>query len=55
MPVLNGIQAARVIRLDSPQSAIVILSSNADRQLIEVVKDVGAKAYEAGQQELVPR
>jgi two-component system nitrate/nitrite response regulator NarL len=44
MPVLNGIEAARVIKSDSPQSAIVILSSHADKHLIEVAKEVGAKA-----------
>jgi CheY-like chemotaxis protein len=47
MPVLNGIEAARVIKSDSPQSAIVILSSNADKHLVEVAKEVGAKAYVA--------
>jgi two-component system nitrate/nitrite response regulator NarL len=44
MPVLNGIEAARVIKSDSPQSAIVILSSHADKHLVEIAKEVGAKA-----------
>jgi two-component system, NarL family, nitrate/nitrite response regulator NarL len=44
MPVLNGIEAARVIKSDLPQSAIVILSSHADKHLAEVAKEVGAKA-----------
>jgi len=44
MPVLNGMEAARVIKSDSLQSAIVILSSHADKHLVEVAKEAGAKA-----------
>ena len=44
MPVLNGIDAARVIKSHSPQSAIVILSSHADKHLVDVAKEVGANA-----------
>jgi two-component system nitrate/nitrite response regulator NarL len=47
MPVLNGIEAARVIKSESPQSAIVILSSHADKHLVEIAKEIGAKAYVA--------
>ena len=45
MPVLNGLEAAREIRTRLPQSSIVILSSNADRQFLEVAKKIGASAY----------
>ena len=45
MPVLNGLEAAREIRTRLPQSSIVILSSNADRQFLEVAKKIGAAAY----------
>lgn len=47
MPVLNGLEAAREIKAKIPQSAIVILSLNADRRLIEEAKKVGACAYVA--------
>ena len=47
MPVLNGFEAAREIKLKLPQSAIVILSLNADRQLVEEAKKIGARAYVA--------
>jgi DNA-binding NarL/FixJ family response regulator len=47
MPVHDGIEAARIIKRHSPQSAIVILSSNADRILVEAAKTVGASAYVA--------
>jgi DNA-binding NarL/FixJ family response regulator len=38
MPVLNGLEATHEIRTRLPQSSIAISSSNADRQLLEVVK-----------------
>ena len=47
MPVLNGIEAARVIRVRVPDSAIVILSTHADERLIEEAKRIGARAYVA--------
>jgi two-component system, NarL family, nitrate/nitrite response regulator NarL len=47
MPVLGGFEAARVIKTESPQSAIVILSSSADQHLVEAAKKIGAKAYVA--------
>lgn len=47
MPVLGGFEAARVIKSESPQSAIVILSSSADQHLVEAAKKIGAKAYVA--------
>lgn len=47
MPVLSGLEAAREIRLKLPESAIVILSSHADKRFIEEAKRVGAHAYVA--------
>jgi two-component system, NarL family, nitrate/nitrite response regulator NarL len=47
MPVLNGLEAAREIKKKLPQSAIVILSLNADARLIEEAKRIGAQAYVA--------
>lgn len=47
MPVLTGFQAAREIKATLPESAIVILSLNTDRHLIEQAKMSGARAYVA--------
>jgi DNA-binding NarL/FixJ family response regulator len=47
MPILSGLEAAREIRNKLPESAIVILSSHADKQFIEEAKKVGAQAYVA--------
>ena len=47
MPVLNGFQAARKIRSILPETAIVILSSDADERFIQEAKKIGAKAYVA--------
>ena len=47
MPVLNGFEAARAITATLPQSAIVILSSNADERFVEETKKIGAKTYVA--------
>jgi two-component system nitrate/nitrite response regulator NarL len=47
MPVLNGIEAARIIRARVPESAIVILSTHADERLIEEARRIGARAYVA--------
>jgi DNA-binding NarL/FixJ family response regulator len=45
MPVLDGFAAARQIRKKLPEVAIVILSSNADKQFIEEAKKIGVRAY----------
>jgi two-component system nitrate/nitrite response regulator NarL len=45
MPVLNGFEAAREIRTELPESAIVILSSNADQHFVEEAKKIGVRAY----------
>jgi DNA-binding NarL/FixJ family response regulator len=47
MPVLNGLEAARVIRTELPRSAIVILSSNADKKFVEEARKVGVQVYVA--------
>jgi DNA-binding NarL/FixJ family response regulator len=47
MPVLNGFQAAHKIKQELPQSAIVILSSNADRHFVEEAKKIGVRAFVA--------
>jgi two-component system, NarL family, nitrate/nitrite response regulator NarL len=45
MPVMNGFEAARKIRAILPESAIIILSSNADGRFIEEAKKIGVRAY----------
>jgi DNA-binding NarL/FixJ family response regulator len=47
MPVLNGLEAARVIRTELPRSAIVILSSKADKKFVEEARKVGVQVYVA--------
>ncbi|MGD0404048.1 MAG: response regulator transcription factor [Candidatus Acidiferrales bacterium] len=45
MPVMNGLDAAREIKMILPESAIVILSQNADRHFIAEAKSLGVQAY----------
>ena len=45
MPVLDGIAAAREITAKLPESAIVILSSHADKRFIAEARKSGARAY----------
>jgi DNA-binding NarL/FixJ family response regulator len=45
MPVLNGFEAAREIKANLPTSAIVILSSNADKVFVDEAKKIGVRAY----------
>ena len=47
MPVLNGFEAAREIKANLPQTAIIILSTDADRRFVEEAKRIGARAYVA--------
>lgn len=53
MPILNGLDAARMIRESSPDIPILILSAHTSKQLIEEAKKIGARGYitkaEAGQ------
>jgi two-component system, NarL family, nitrate/nitrite response regulator NarL len=45
MPVLDGFEAARRIRKNLPEVAIVILSSEADRRIIDEAKKIGVRAF----------
>lgn len=45
MPVLNGLEAAKVIRSKVPESVIVILSSDADEEFVKQAMKAGAHAY----------
>jgi DNA-binding NarL/FixJ family response regulator len=45
MPIMNGFEAARRIKVVSPQSRIVILSSYQDEQLLAEAAKVGAFCY----------
>jgi DNA-binding NarL/FixJ family response regulator len=47
MPVMNGFEAARRIRTIKPESAIVILSSDADQRFVDEAKKLGVRAYVA--------
>ncbi len=47
MPVLNGFEAAREIKIILPETAIVILSSHADREFVEEAKKIGIRAHVA--------
>lgn len=45
MPRVNGFEAAREIRKQIPKTAIVILSSHADKYFVEEAKKIGVRAY----------
>lgn len=45
LPTLNGIQVARQIRIDSPNSRIVFLSENRSRDIVEEAVQTGAGGY----------
>jgi DNA-binding NarL/FixJ family response regulator len=45
MPLLNGLEAARQIRKQHPEVAIVILTSYAGRSFIEEAKEIGVRAF----------
>jgi len=47
MPVLNGLEAARKIKFEIPGTAIVILSSNADKYFVAEARKAGAHAFVA--------
>lgn len=47
MPVLDGMNAARKIKTELPETAIIMLSSNADKHFVEEAKKIGARAYVA--------
>ena len=50
MPVMNGFDAARAIKAALPNTAIVILSSNADERFVAEAKRIGVQAYVAKQE-----
>jgi DNA-binding NarL/FixJ family response regulator len=45
MPILNGFEAAREIRKHVPESAIIILSTHADKYFIEEARKIGVRVY----------
>jgi DNA-binding NarL/FixJ family response regulator len=45
MPILNGFQAASEIKRQVPQSAIVILSTHADKHFVEEARKLGVRTY----------
>jgi DNA-binding NarL/FixJ family response regulator len=45
MPVVNGFQAALEIKKQFPETAIVILSSHADKHFVAEAQKVGVRAY----------
>jgi len=45
MPRMNGFEAAREIKKQVPESAIVILSTHADQDFIETAKKIGVRVY----------
>jgi two-component system, NarL family, response regulator LiaR len=45
MPLVDGFEAARKIRVVSPHSRIVILSSHTDQHLLQEARNVGAVCY----------
>jgi DNA-binding NarL/FixJ family response regulator len=47
MPVLNGYEAARQIKATLPETAIVILSTHADKRFVEAAKKIGVRSYVA--------
>src|SRR4051812_42794418 len=45
MPRMNGFQAAQEIKNHVPESAVVIMSSHADKQFIEEARKLGVRVY----------
>ena len=45
MPRVNGFEAAREIRKQIPETAIVILSSHADKYFVAEARKIGVRAY----------
>lgn len=45
MPVLNGLEAARMIRKACPNTAILILSVHKSKQLVEEARRIGVHGY----------
>jgi DNA-binding NarL/FixJ family response regulator len=45
MPVMNGLDAARKIRVFSPETPILILTMHKSRQLMEEARKIGVQGY----------
>jgi DNA-binding NarL/FixJ family response regulator len=45
MPLVNGFQAAQEIKKHAPETAIVILSSHADKHFVAEARKIGVRAY----------
>jgi CheY-like chemotaxis protein len=45
MPLVNGFEAAREIKKQVPETAIVILSSHADKYFVAEAQKIGVRAY----------
>jgi two-component system, NarL family, response regulator NreC len=45
MPVMNGIEATRVIKKDDPQIKIIAVSMHSDRQFVKGILEAGADGY----------
>jgi DNA-binding NarL/FixJ family response regulator len=45
MPVLNGLEAARQIRKDVPESEVLILTMHESEQVVREVVEAGARSY----------
>src|SRR5689334_22131090 len=45
MPILNGIDAARRIRQNPPDSRVIFITQNSDRDIRSAALDIGAHGY----------
>lgn len=45
MPIMNGFEAAREIKICAPHAAVVILSTHPDKVFVEQAKQIGVDAY----------
>jgi DNA-binding NarL/FixJ family response regulator len=45
MPVLNGLAATKRIRQFSPRTAVLLVSVDSNRQIVEAAREAGAQGY----------
>jgi|ERR1700723_770902 DNA-binding NarL/FixJ family response regulator len=45
MPILNGLAATRRIRQFSPRTAVLLVSVDCNRQIVEAAREAGAQGY----------
>jgi DNA-binding NarL/FixJ family response regulator len=45
MPVMNGIEATRIIKKDNPKIKVIAVSMHSDRQFVKGVLEAGADGY----------